>query len=300
MQQSKIQLASALTLGLCVGQSLAEPQVIRFAPTDAITLSDVEPAAPSIVLGSFITDPGGGSNGGALQPTLFLSDFPGFGETAESTAGPRATIVDNYGDMRANSYDELFFGDVLDASAPVYWGVSSFDTWYGAPPDNYSLDSVAWISFGSGCVPRNHIAYVNGDTSTSIDNSVPSGIYYIGFRWDDDLGDTRYGWVAFEFERQDYTGPEPCDDFEYSLVSTSSFNYIAAGWETEPEASIVVGGGLCPADLNFDANVDFFDVSTFLDAYTDADSMADLNDDGMIDFFDVSTFLSLYNTSCVQ
>lgn len=300
MQQSKIQVASALTFGLCVGQSLAEPQVIRFAPTNAIILSDVEPAAPSIVLGSFITEPGGGSNGGALQPTLFLNDFPGFGETAESTAGPRATIVSNYGDMRENAYDELLAGMSLGSSTATDWGVAGQDVWYGAPPDNYSLDSVAWISYSFGCVPRTHIAYVNGDTSTSIDNSVPTGIYYIGFRWDDDLGDTRYGWVAFEFERQDYTGPEPCGSLDYSQLSTPAFHYIAAGWETEPETSIVVGGGLCPADLNFDANVDFFDVSAFLNAYTDTDAMADLNDDGVIDFFDVSMFLSLYNTSCVQ
>lgn len=284
--------------GVLAGPCIAEPQVVTFAPAESITLSDVDPAAPSIVLGSFITDPGGGSNGGALQPTLFLSDFPGFGETAESTAGSRMTNVGNYSDIRENAYDELLAGMSLGSSTATDWGVAGQNVWYGAPPDNYSLDSVAWISFPFGCAPQQHIAYVNGDTSTSIDHSVPTGVYYIGFRWEDDLGDTRYGWVAFRFERLNYKGPEPCGSVDYSMLDIPSFHYIAAGWETEADTAIVVGGGLCPADLNFDTQINFFDVSTFLAAFTNANDLADINGDGSFDFFDVSEFLSLYNSQC--
>lgn len=55
---------------------------------------------------------------------------------------------------------------------------------------------------------------------------------------------------------------------------------------------------VCPADLNGDGMLNFFDVSAFLTAYNANDPAADFNDDGMFNFFDVSAFLSDYNTGC--
>ncbi|MBL4810740.1 MAG: hypothetical protein JKY43_11865 [Phycisphaerales bacterium] len=52
------------------------------------------------------------------------------------------------------------------------------------------------------------------------------------------------------------------------------------------------GDGCCPADLNCDGVIDFFDISFFL-----ANSV-DINDDTVFDFFDISTFLSLYAAGC--
>lgn len=54
----------------------------------------------------------------------------------------------------------------------------------------------------------------------------------------------------------------------------------------------------CPADLNGDGELDFFDVSAFLSAYGSGDVAADFNGDGVINFFDVSAFLSSYNAGC--
>lgn len=45
-----------------------------------------------------------------------------------------------------------------------------------------------------------------------------------------------------------------------------------------------------PADFNADGEFNFFDVSAFLNAYTEMDPRADLNGDGNINFFDVSLF----------
>ena len=56
--------------------------------------------------------------------------------------------------------------------------------------------------------------------------------------------------------------------------------------------------GLCPADLNDDGALDFFDVSAFLTAYNAMDPVADFNSDGMFNFFDVSAFLSTFNAGC--
>lgn len=57
----------------------------------------------------------------------------------------------------------------------------------------------------------------------------------------------------------------------------------------------------CQADLNHDGNINFFDVSTFLNAFAQLDPAADLNNDGDHNFFDVSFFLNAYttNSGCV-
>ena len=51
----------------------------------------------------------------------------------------------------------------------------------------------------------------------------------------------------------------------------------------------------CPADLNGDGMLNFFDVSLFLQGYNTG---ADYNGDGSTNFFDVSAFLTDYNAGC--
>ena len=51
----------------------------------------------------------------------------------------------------------------------------------------------------------------------------------------------------------------------------------------------------CPADLNGDGMLNFFDVSLFLQGYNTG---ADYNGDGSTNFFDVSAFLTDYNMGC--
>ncbi|MHA7814605.1 MAG: GC-type dockerin domain-anchored protein [Phycisphaerales bacterium] len=60
----------------------------------------------------------------------------------------------------------------------------------------------------------------------------------------------------------------------------------------------LVGGQPCPADLNDDGQLNFFDVSAFLTAYQASDPAADFNDDGELNFFDVSAFLVAYQAGC--
>ena len=54
----------------------------------------------------------------------------------------------------------------------------------------------------------------------------------------------------------------------------------------------------CPADINGDGQLTFFDVSAFLQAYGDADPDADFNGDGMFNFFDVTAFIVSFNAGC--
>lgn len=55
---------------------------------------------------------------------------------------------------------------------------------------------------------------------------------------------------------------------------------------------------VCSADINGDGMLDFFDISEFLTAYGNGDSVADFNGDGNYDFFDISAFLTEYGAGC--
>jgi len=52
----------------------------------------------------------------------------------------------------------------------------------------------------------------------------------------------------------------------------------------------------CPADLNDDGELNFFDVSAFLVAYTGGDLSVDFDGSGTLNFFDISVFLLQFNT----
>ncbi len=54
----------------------------------------------------------------------------------------------------------------------------------------------------------------------------------------------------------------------------------------------------CPADINGDGELNFFDVSAFLVAFNDGDLSVDFNADGMLNFFDVSAFITQYAGGC--
>lgn len=58
-------------------------------------------------------------------------------------------------------------------------------------------------------------------------------------------------------------------------------------------------GGCSDADLAEPfGQLDFFDVSAFLSAFSAGDPAADLNNDGKFNFFDISGFLSVFNAGC--
>ncbi|MFG0314547.1 MAG: FG-GAP-like repeat-containing protein [Phycisphaerales bacterium] len=54
----------------------------------------------------------------------------------------------------------------------------------------------------------------------------------------------------------------------------------------------------CPADLNGDGDLNFFDVSAFLIAYQSQNPLADFTGDGRCNFGDVSAFLTSYQAGC--
>jgi hypothetical protein len=64
-------------------------------------------------------------------------------------------------------------------------------------------------------------------------------------------------------------------------------------------ASIVAPtSGPCRADMNADGVLNFFDISTWLNAFNGGDLNAHFTGDGTFDFFDASAFLNAYIAGC--
>lgn len=55
---------------------------------------------------------------------------------------------------------------------------------------------------------------------------------------------------------------------------------------------------VCAADFRQDGQLNFFDVSDFLDRYNQRHPMGDFNRDGRFNFFDVAGFVAAYNAGC--
>jgi hypothetical protein len=54
----------------------------------------------------------------------------------------------------------------------------------------------------------------------------------------------------------------------------------------------------CPGDFNMDTDLNFFDISSFLSAFTNSDPSADFNNDSDFNFFDVSAYLKAFAAGC--
>ena len=94
------------------------------------------------------------------------------------------------------------------------------------------------------------------------------------------------------------------NDIDMSAVDALDMNrdgaidLIGGGTDTDDLRVIYSVPKPCPADLNLDKILDFFDITLFIQMYTNQRPLADLNHDGIIDFFDFSTLLDTFRNGC--
>ena len=82
-------------------------------------------------------------------------------------------------------------------------------------------------------------------------------------------------------------------------LTDSSGNELGTATTTGTATIVAVGTiQTCPADLNGDGALNFFDVSAFLNAFAAMEPAADFNGDGTHNFFDVSAFLNAFTAGC--
>ena len=83
---------------------------------------------------------------------------------------------------------------------------------------------------------------------------------------------------------------DPDDDKTFWIVGMYQ---NPSGWQTWIDSFTIELP--CPADINNDGNLDFFDVSVFIINFNEQVPSADINNDGVWNFFDVSLFLNFYS-----
>ncbi len=105
------------------------------------------------------------------------------------------------------------------------------------------------------------------------------------------------------FEYTPNPGFSGTDSFTYRLVGTivEGLPIPEDGQFVSEPATVTVSTqtiGCSVADTNADGVINFFDISTFLQAFTAQDLAADFNNDGLLNFFDISTFLQVFAMGC--
>jgi len=84
-----------------------------------------------------------------------------------------------------------------------------------------------------------------------------------------------------------------------SVILTMSPNTLGVDAAMNLEIVALGSSVVCPADLDGDGVLNFFDVSAFLNAFAAKDQLADFNTDGEFNFFDVSAFLNAFTSGCL-
>jgi len=108
---------------------------------------------------------------------------------------------------------------------------------------------------------------------------------------------TSGGWIETGFNVGDFVGLTSTVRVKFVASDLGDGSVVEAGIDDVRIFGVSCSDG-CPADLTGDGNLDFFDVSAFLNAYNAQDPAADFTGDGMFDFFDVSAFLNAFNAGC--
>lgn len=74
--------------------------------------------------------------------------------------------------------------------------------------------------------------------------------------------------------------------------------YRTADQSIDANGDGLIDSCACPADVDGDGNLSFFDVSEFITGFLSMDPASDWNNDSVFDFFDVSAFLLAFNAGC--
>lgn len=168
-----------------------------------------------------------------------------------------------------------------------------FDLHTGDQISNFhpSLD-LPYHQFGASLSMSGSVALV-GDLSSGgycFAYEVPSGRELASFRNADGASDIGLGRYSF------------IDGTRVMLGAMKDDSACAAGEDCNSGAAFLFtlppDLASCPAELNNDCRLDFFDVQQFLNLFAAHDPAADLTADGVFDFFDVQGYLDFYSAGC--
>ena len=142
--------------------------------------------------------------------------------------------------------------------------------------------------------------------------AIANGVVAVGARLDDDKDNGNDSGSAYLFDAT--TGVQiakllasdgsGADEFGYSIGIDNGVVAVGAHQDSDNGLNsgsayvFTVPGADCPADFTGDGNLNFFDVSAFLNAFNNNDPIADFTGEGSFNFFDVSAFLAAFSAGC--
>lgn len=89
------------------------------------------------------------------------------------------------------------------------------------------------------------------------------------------------------------TGTLPAGTYTFSMyAATDTSNAVPTNTSGEISLRLAPASNPCPADLNNDSTLNFFDISAFIKL------QPDFNNDGQFNFFDVSSFITAFAVGC--
>jgi endonuclease/exonuclease/phosphatase family metal-dependent hydrolase len=193
-------------------------------------------------------------------------------------------------------------GTILDDNTPVIWGgdlnqnpsSSSPNSWLARAENLGGTDGTDRDR--SDSMFSNASQPISGDTSTQ---GSSSRLDYI--IWQDSIATMRRQFIF----RSTGSGmnsskiPEPARSYP---INPNAISGIASDHRPVVVDFILpaAANDPCPAppDYNDDDVLNFFDVSAFLNLFTQGDLDADVTGDGLLNFFDVSGFLNAFQQGC--
>jgi len=192
-------------------------------------------------------------------------------------------------------------GDALDPNTPVIWGGDLNENPTSSSP-NSILTRAEFFGGSDGTDrDRSDSSFTNATHPISGSNSTQGGSSRLDYIcWQDSIIDVRRQFIFRSSGSGMNTSkiPEPARSFP----SATSISGIASDHRPVIVDFIMPAPAFdpCPSppDYNNDNELDFFDVSDFLDLFGQQDDQADINNDGEWDFFDVSDFLDLFGAGC--
>ena len=108
---------------------------------------------------------------------------------------------------------------------------------------------------------------------------------------------TSSGWVPAEFNIADFVTPTSQFRVRFSVIDVLPASVVESGIDDFRVYDVLCTDG-CPADINADGVLNFFDLSAYLELFNSQNPAADLDQNGQFNFFDVSIYLDLYNAGC--